>query len=78
MLLVLEAARMGEILDLAIGFDAEPKSLVELVLQPPVDLELQAIDVGIFAELADEECVGGQRVLANDVFRQRAKQDFVG
>src|SRR5680860_1794513 len=44
-LLVLESAGMGEILDLAIAFDTQRECLVKLAFQPPVDLELQAVNV---------------------------------
>src|SRR5665648_279741 len=77
-LLGLERAGVGEILDLAIALDAERECLVELMLQPPIDLELQAVDVGIFAELPDEERVDGGRVGAPHKFRERPEQNLVG
>jgi hypothetical protein len=56
-LLLVEGPGMGEILDLAIAFHAESKMLAELVLQPPIDFELEAVDLRLVADLPDEESI---------------------
>ena len=48
---------MRQVFDLAIAFEADPKFLAKLMLQSPVDLQLQAVDVNVVADLTDEERV---------------------
>ena len=78
MLLLIERAGMGEILDLAKTLEAEGPPLTQLTLQLPVHLKLQAVYLDVIPDLADEEGVDRCRVLASDEFRQRPEQNFVG
>ena len=51
--------------------------LIKLPLQSPVHLELQAVDLAMLPDLADEEGIEGERVGALDPFGQRPEQNFV-
>lgn len=57
MLLLIERAGMGEILDLAKTLEAEGPPLIQLTLQLPVHLKLQAVYLDVIPDLADEEGV---------------------
>lgn len=77
-LLLFETARVREILDLAVAFDAEAPRIFEFVFESPVELELQTVDVAMIPHLADEERVESHRVGTPHIFAEWPKQDLVG
>ena len=47
------------------------------MLQPPIDFELETVDLRLISELPDEEGVDRDRVAADDILGKRAEQDLV-
>lgn len=48
------------------------------MVHAPIDLEFETVDLRLAADLPDEERVERERVLAPDIFGERAKQNLVG
>src|SRR5215475_14485927 len=77
MLLLVERPGMGEVLDLAKTLYAKAPPLVQLTLQLPVHLKLQAVYLDMIADLADEEGVDRSGVVASNELRQWPEENFV-